>query len=135
MTAVTLHELAYARSGDKGDVCNIGVMAKSHAIYLRLLETITAKTVKAHFGEMVKGAIEIYPMPNIDSVMVVLRRGLGGGATTTLRYDQTGKAMGTALLRMNIDVDPALLSEARRRTAEIEGQPENQDESHNERTM
>lgn len=122
MSRVQLRDLAYARSGDKGDVCNIGVMAKSRRIYERLLETITPEVVAAHFGDLVRGEVTIYPMPNIDSLAIVLRGGLGGGATTTLRYDQTGKAMGTALLRLELDVDESLADEARQRTAEIEGQ-------------
>ena len=121
MPRVQLNELAYARSGDKGDVCNSGLMAKSARIYARLLEAVTPGRVAEHYGDMVKGDVVIYPMDNIDSLLIVLNQGLGGGATTTLRYDQTGKAMGTALLRLSIDVDPALLDEARRRTAEIEG--------------
>jgi hypothetical protein len=120
MIEVLLHELAYARSGDKGDVCNIGIMAKSPRIYARLLETVTVAVVREFFGDMVRGEVEVYPMPNIDSIQIVLRAGLGGGATTTLRYDQTGKSMGTALLRLPIEVDAALAEEARLRTREIE---------------
>jgi len=120
MVRVLLRELAYARSGDKGDVCNIGLMAKSRRIYEQLLESVTADTVAAHFGGLVQGPVEIHPMPNIDSLAIVLRGGLGGGATTTLRYDQTGKAMGTALLRLEIEVDEDLAREARQRTQEIE---------------
>ena len=119
---VELRELAYARSGDKGDVVNIGVMAKSRRIYERLIEVITPERVRAHYGSWVKGDVEIYPAANLDSLVIVLRRGLGGGATTTLRYDQTGKAVGTAILRMEVEVEQELVEEARRRTREIEGE-------------
>ena len=95
---VELRELAYARSGDKGDVVNIGVMAKSRRIYERLCELITPDRVHAHYGSWVQGAVEIYPAANLDALVIVLRRGLGGGATTTLRYDQTGKAVGTSFI-------------------------------------
>ncbi|MGE0545505.1 MAG: hypothetical protein AB7O24_28450 [Kofleriaceae bacterium] len=117
---VELRELAYARSGDKGDVVNIGLMAKSRRIYDRLCELITPEAVRAHYGSWVKGDVEVHRAANLDSLVIILRRGLGGGATTTLRYDQTGKAVGTAILRMQVDVSDELVAEARRRTAEIE---------------
>lgn len=113
MARIQLKELAFARSGDKGDVSNIGLMAKSKKIYHFLLKTITPERVKKHFGGMVKGGVEIYPMANLDSLEIVLRRSLGGGATCTLRFDQTGKSMCSALLRMEVDADEALIKEAR----------------------
>ena len=113
---VTLHELAFARSGDKGDVCNVGVMAKSPNVYEYLLGALTVERVRAHFGAMVRGAIEAYPMDNLDSINFVLRRALGGGATRTLRFDQTGKAMATAMLRLELDVPAELVAEAREAT-------------------
>jgi hypothetical protein len=100
---VRLVDLAYARSGDKGDVSNIGVLAKDDAAYAVLERQLTPERVKAHFGGWVQGAVEVYPMPNINGFNVVCRGALGGGATRTLRYDQTGKAMATALLRMELD--------------------------------
>jgi len=112
MEKVFLKELAYARSGDKGDVCNIGLMAKSKNIYDFLLKSINAEKVKEHFKGMIKGGVEIYPLPNIDSLEIVLRQSLGGGATCTLRFDQTGKSMCSALQRMELDVDESLLVEA-----------------------
>ncbi|HDM77441.1 MAG TPA: hypothetical protein ENG51_13390 [Deltaproteobacteria bacterium] len=113
MPKVLLKELAFARSGDKGDVSNIGIMAKSGSIYKFLLSVITPEKIKEHFKGMVKGDVEIYPMPNIESIEVVLRQALGGGATSTLRFDQTGKSMCTALLRMEVEVSEDLLREAR----------------------
>lgn len=113
MAKVQLKELAFARSGDKGDVSNIGLMAKSKSIYDVLLKTITPKKVKELFKGMIKGEVEIYPVPNLESLEVVLRRALGGGATCTLRFDQTGKSMGQALLRMEIEVDEKLLKEVK----------------------
>lgn len=101
---VQLVDIAYARSGDKGDNCNIGLMAKDDAAYAFLLEHLTPELVKAHFGEMVKGKVTIYPMPNVNAFNIVLNGALGGGATRTLRWDQTGKSMGNALLRMTIRV-------------------------------
>jgi hypothetical protein len=105
MTTVQLRELAYARSGDKGDVCNIGLLAFNQGNYELIRKYVTPERVKAHFGDMVKGDVEIYEMPNIDALEIVLRNALDGGATRTLRFDQTGKAMGTALLRLEIPAE------------------------------
>ena len=112
MKKILLKELAFARSGDKGDVCDIGVMAKTKNIYEFLLHVLTPKRIKEHFLGMVKGDAEVYPMPNINGMEIVLRQSLGGGATRTLRFDQTGKSMCTALLRMELEVDESLLQEA-----------------------
>ena len=98
-----LVDIAYARSGDKGDVSNIGVFAKDPADYELLGRVLTPERIKAHFGGWVKGEVTVYPVPNIHSYNVVCTRALGGGATSTVRFDQTGKAMSTALLRMVID--------------------------------
>ena len=119
MARVTLDKLAYARSGDKGDVCNIGVMARTPGIYRFLKTELSAHRIAAHFGAMVSGAVEVYPMDNIDSLSIVLRGALGGGATTTLRYDQTGKAMGSALLRLQLDAGEDLIEQGRRQEEQL----------------
>ncbi|MBA3621684.1 MAG: hypothetical protein H0W51_05110 [Euzebyales bacterium] len=98
-----LVEIAYARSGDKGAESNIGVIAKDSSAYDLLGRVLTPERVKAHFAGWVEGEVTVYPCPNIESYNVVCRRALGGGATSTLRFDQTGKAMATALLRMEVD--------------------------------
>lgn len=98
-----LADLAYARSGDKGDISNIGIIAKTPDDYELLKRVLTPARVKDHFGEWVKGEVTVYPMPNVHCFNVVCRQALGGGATRTVRWDQTGKAMSTALLRMPID--------------------------------
>jgi len=121
MTRVSLHQLAYARSGDKGDICNIGVLAKSPAVYAHLRKVLTPQAIQAHFEDMVLGPVEVVPMANIHCLAIVMRGALGGGATTTLRYDQTGKAMGCALLRMEIEAPESLVEEAQERTCAIEG--------------
>lgn len=102
-----IRELAYARSGDKGDVCQVNLLAFNDEAYAILARELTPERVKDHFGTMVKGDVEIYPMPMINSLEVVLRNALGGGATRTLLFDQTGKSMSTALLRMKVPVSEA----------------------------
>jgi hypothetical protein len=113
-TAYTIANLAYARSGDKGDVSNIGLLAKDGTAYAMLKDVVTPERVKAHFGDWV-GGVEVYDMPNIDGLMVVLRGALGGGATTTLRIDQTGKAMANNLLRMPVEAAVPLPGDPRSR--------------------
>jgi len=120
MKMVQLKELAYARSGDKGDVCNVGIMAKTKNVYEFLLKSLTPEKIKAYYKGMVKGDVEIYPLPNIDSLQIVLRQSLGGGATCTLRFDQTGKSMGPVLLGMVVEADDALIDEAVNAAATIE---------------
>ncbi|MFC1943983.1 hypothetical protein ACFLX5_00535 [Chloroflexota bacterium] len=101
---VPLHELCYWRSGDKGDVSNIGLMALSEANYEILKREVTPQRVKEHFKGWVKGEVTVYDMPNLMSLELVLAEGLGGGATRTLRFDQTGKGMGNALVTMEVEV-------------------------------
>lgn len=105
MAKVQLKDLAYTRSGDKGDVSNIGLIALDEKAWELISKQVTPERVKAHFGGLVKGEVKVYPMPNIQALEIVLYNGLGGGATRTLRYDVTGKAMCTALLRMYIDAN------------------------------
>ncbi len=97
-----LRDIAYVRSGDKGDVVSIGVLARSPDHYPALRRSVTSGAVKDLFGDWVKGPVEIYPMDNIEAVVVIMRGALGGGATRTLRLDQTGKAMGNGLLRLPV---------------------------------
>ena len=101
MTRV-LADIAYIRSGDKGDVCTAGIIARTPADYPLLMRSLTPERVKALYGEWIKGPVNCYPMDNIQAVVVVMEQALGGGATKTLRLDQTGKAMGHALLRLTV---------------------------------
>ena len=97
---VRLRDVAYARSGDKGDIVNIGVMAKDADAYKMLREHLTPAIVKAHFKEIVKGDVVRYELDNLQSLEFVMRGALGGGATRTLMMDQTGKAYAPNLLRL-----------------------------------
>ena len=97
-----IKDIAYARSGDKGDVVNVGVLALDDAAYEKLQNVLTPQRLKAHFGDWVRGDIDVFPMPNINGFNLLLHNALGGGATRTLRYDVTGKSFSTALLRMEV---------------------------------
>jgi hypothetical protein len=102
---VQLRDVAWARSGDKGDVINIGVMAKTPADYDMLKRHLTAECVKAHFKGIVKGEVVRYDLDNLHSLEFVMRNALGGGATRTLMMDQTGKAYGPNMLRLVLDIE------------------------------
>jgi hypothetical protein len=101
-----LKEIAYVRSGDKGDTITIGIIAKTPPDYETLRRSVTPEAVKRLFGDWVKGDVQVFDVPNLHSLSVFMRNALGGGATRTLRLDQTGKSMGNAILRLPI-VDAA----------------------------
>lgn len=101
---VKLIQLAHGRSGDKGDTANVGVIALKPEYYEILKKEVTTERVKAHFGDMVKGPIERFEMPNIGALNFLLHNALGGGGTITLKHDAQGKTLSTALLRMEIEV-------------------------------
>jgi hypothetical protein len=100
-----LGRIAHTRSGDKGDTANIGVIVYDPRHYPALLRELTAERVKAFFGEMVRGGVVRYELPNLGAVNFVLERALDGGGTVSLRTDAQGKTLGAALLRMEIEVD------------------------------
>jgi len=96
-------DLAHGRSGDKGDVCNMGLIARSPQAWEVLKREVTAERVKAHFGDLIKGEVTRYELPNIRALNFVCRGALDGGGTLSLRSDHLGKVMYTWLLRMEID--------------------------------
>ena len=104
MARVQLVHLAHARSGDKGDVANVGIIAYDPEHYDLLLEQVTAERVKAHFGDLVKGRVERYELPNLHALNFLLHGALDGGGTVSLMNDAQAKVTSTALLRMAIDV-------------------------------
>lgn len=104
---VQLVQLAHARSGDKGDTANVGLIALADDIYPLLVREVTAERVKAHFGEIVKGDVERFELPNLKALNFLLHESLGGGGTRSLMTDAQGKTFSTALLRMYIDVSDA----------------------------
>jgi hypothetical protein len=102
---ILLSEIAHGRSGDKGDTSNIGIIAYDERHYPILVREVTPERVKAHFGEMVKGEVERYELPNLGALNFLLHEALGGGGTLSLRIDAQGKTMSAALLRMEVEVD------------------------------
>jgi len=102
---VKLMDICWYRSGDKGDISNIGLMAKTKKSYEIIKKEVTPARIKAHFKDWVKGDIVIYPMDNFCALEIVMFGALGGGATKTLRLDQTGKAMSVGLARMEVEID------------------------------
>ena len=103
MTA-PLSRIAHTRSGDKGDTCNIGVIAFDEQHYPVLVREVTVDRVRAHFGDLVKGPVERFELPNLGALNFLLHGALGGGGTVSLRTDAQGKTFGAALLRMEIEI-------------------------------
>lgn len=105
MAKQRLIELAHARSGDKGDRVNIGLIAKRSEDYPILVREVTAERVKEHFSAVCKGKVERFELPNLEAMNFLLYDALDGGGTMALKADPQGKTYSTALLRMEIDVD------------------------------
>jgi hypothetical protein len=103
-----LARIAHTRSGDKGDTCNIGVIAYHQRHYPILLREVTAERVKCHLGELVHGEVERFELPNLGALNFLLHQSLGGGGTVSLRTDAQGKTFGAALLSLEIDVPSEL---------------------------
>lgn len=101
---IELTKIAHARSGDKGDTANVGVIALKDEYYPLLVREVTAEKVKNHFGEMVKGDVERFELPNLNALNFLLHESLGGGGTLSLMTDAQGKTFSTALLRMHIEI-------------------------------
>ena len=101
---VQLTKLAHARSGDKGDTANIGLIALSDDIYPLLVREVTAERVKQHFKGICKGQVERFELPNLGALNFLLHESLGGGGTLSLMTDAQGKTFSTALLRLEIEV-------------------------------
>ena len=104
MRRVQLREIAHARSGDKGNTANIGLIALDPKDYPLLLEQVTAERVKEHFAGICEGRVERFELPNLHALNFLLHSSLDGGGTISLRLDAQGKTYSAALLRMEIDV-------------------------------
>lgn len=113
MARVKLIEIAHARSGDKGDTSNVGIIAYKPEYYPILAEQVTAERVKEHFKGICFGEVERFEIPNLHALNFLLHKSLDGGGTISLRTDAQGKTYSTALLRMEIEVDDSLAREVR----------------------
>ncbi|HKY03523.1 MAG TPA: hypothetical protein VJQ56_01470 [Blastocatellia bacterium] len=111
MAKVKLLKLAHARSGDKGDTANVGLIAYRPEYYPVLVEQVTAERVKEHFKGICHGPVERFEIPNLGALNFLLHQSLDGGGTLSLKTDAQGKTYSTALLRMEIDIDDALARE------------------------
>ena len=104
---VRLVDIAHARSGDKGDTANIGLIALRPQWYELLAHRVTRERVTEHFRGMIEGEVERYELPNLNALNFLLHGALDGGGTLSLKTDAQGKVYSTALLRMTLDVSDA----------------------------
>jgi hypothetical protein len=111
---VKLRTLAHARSGDKGDTCNIGVIARSEAVYDWLRESLTAAVVRRFFRGIVKGKVVRHEVPNLLALNFLLEKALGGGGTVSLLLDPQGKTLSQALLEMEVEAPARIVPRERR---------------------
>lgn len=108
---IALREIAFARSGDKGNSANIAVFARSPAAYVWLRDRLTAGVVEEHFRPLGVRAVTRYEVPNLEALNFVLRDVLGGGGSRSLRIDAQGKTLGMALLELQVDADKNLAAD------------------------
>ncbi|OUM98353.1 MAG: hypothetical protein BAA04_05890 [Firmicutes bacterium ZCTH02-B6] len=111
MAKVQLKDVVLARSGDKGDTCDISVFAPNEAVYEHLKRVLTPEVVKAHFGPWVQGEVECFEVPNVLALKFLCHGALGGGASSSLRLDNLGKCFGSNLMRLEIDLPDHLLNQ------------------------
>lgn len=105
MAMIKLIDIASARSGDKNNVCNIGVMAKSANDYDTLKKYLTPELVKAHFKGLIKGKVERFEWDSLESLNFVCHEALDGGASRSMRMDSLGKNFSSHLLRLEIEIN------------------------------
>jgi hypothetical protein len=118
-----LYAIAHGRSGDKGDTVNVGVIARRSEFYGFIRELLTVERVRTHFGDLVKGGIERYELPNLGALNFLLHEALGGGGTVSLMTDAQGKTFSTAMLRMEIDLPDELAALVEERHVNAAGIP------------
>jgi len=105
---IQLLHIAHARSGDKGNTANVGLIALRPEYYPLLVKQVTAPRVARHFRGMIEGPVERFELPNLHALNFLLHGALDGGGTISLKTDAQGKVFSTALLRMVIPVPPGL---------------------------
>jgi hypothetical protein len=102
---IRLLDIAHARSGDKGDTGNVGVIARKPDYYPLLAKYLTVERVKNHFAGIALGPVERFDIPNLGAINFLLHEALGGGGTKSLKNDAQGKTLSSAMLRMELDID------------------------------
>ena len=105
---IRLLDVAHARSGDKGDTGNVGVIARKNEYYPLLVKYLTVERVKKHFEGIALGAVERFEIPNLWAINFLLHESLGGGGTKSLKNDAQGKTLSSAMLRMELDVEESV---------------------------
>ena len=104
---VRLLDIAHARSGDKGDTANVGVIALKPEWYPVLVQHLTLERVQHHFRDVITGPVERFELPNLKALNFLLHGALDGGGTLSLKTDAQGKVFSTAMLRMVLDIPDA----------------------------
>jgi hypothetical protein len=102
---IKLDSICHARSGDKGDTGNVGLIARTKEYYQLIEKYVTAERVKKHFTGIVLGPVERFELPNLWALNFLLHHALGGGGTKSLKNDAQGKTLSAALLRMEIEIE------------------------------
>jgi hypothetical protein len=105
---IKLLDICHARSGDKGDAANVGLIAREERFYPVIKQLVTRAAVKKHFKGICFGPVERFELPNLWALNFLLHNTLGGGGTVSLKQDAQGKTLAAAILRMEIDVTPAV---------------------------
>ena len=105
---IRLIDIAHARSGDKGDTGNVGVIARREEYYPVLAKYLTVERVQQHFRGIVLGRVERFELPNLGAINFLLHGALGGGGTRSLKNDAQGKTLSSAMLRMEFDIEETL---------------------------
>jgi hypothetical protein len=114
MTEIQLRDLCGVRSGDKGDISDLSLFADDEAAYEAIRAEVTPERVRAHFGDLVRGEVVRYEVPNVWALKFVMHGALGGGGPRSLRADNLGKTLGGSLLRMRIEVPDEVAASAPR---------------------
>jgi hypothetical protein len=105
---IQLSKICHARSGDKGDTGNVGLIALKAEWYPVIKKYVTADVVKKHFTGICFGKVERFELPNLNALNFLLHESLGGGGTVSLKNDAQGKTLSSALLRLEIEVSEPL---------------------------
>ncbi len=116
---VQLLDICHARSGDKGDAANVGLIAREERFYPIIKEKVTRAAVKKHFKGICFGPVERFELPNLWALNFLLHNTLGGGGTVSLKQDAQGKTLAAALLRMEIDVSPSAMRPLKAKAAKV----------------